>query len=266
MTATMPAREHTGCHRVTAERQPVRMPKERMMPRTTLPAGRLRDSAALALVALALAACSGPSPGASAPPSPSASPSPSATPTPTETTAPPTPSASARPSVTPSAEPEPEPEPAAASCGDEFILDRPHLVWWEGTEAEQLAAADAQPVFEPPAVLEGLDVICVSTFSNPLDDPAGGVVRIAEALVERDDAAFDRLEAWAAANGYAAVSEGPGYLQYAPPADADGSQRSLFWAPLDSTQPSLGNAETIMRYTGADADDIYVTHSVTMPD
>lgn len=234
------------------------------MPRTTLPAARLRDGAALALVALALAACSGASPGDSAPPSPSASPSASATPTPTETTAPPTPSASPRPSVTPSADP--EPAPAAAYCGDEFILDRPHLVWWEGTEAEQLAAADAQPVFEPPAVLEGLDVICVSTFSNPLDDPAGGVVRIAEALVERDDAAFDRLEAWAAANGYAAVSEGPGYLQYAPPADADGSQRSLFWAPLDSTQPSLGNADTIMRYTGADADDIYVTHSVTMPD
>lgn len=236
------------------------------MPRTTLPAARLRDSAALALVALALAACSGASPGDSAPPSPSASPSASATPTPTETTAPPTPSASPRPSVTPSADPAPAPAPAAAYCGDEFILDRPHLVWWEGTEAEQLAAADAQPVFEPPAVLEGLDVICVSTFSNPLDDPAGGVVRIAEALVERDDAAFDRLEAWAAANGYAAVSEGPGYLQYAPPADADGSQRSLFWAPLDSTQPSLGNADTIMRYTGADADDIYVTHSVTMPD
>ncbi|WP_425844426.1 hypothetical protein [Agrococcus sp. TSP3-2-1] len=235
------------------------------MPRTnpaTAPAARVRDGAVLALAVLALAACGGPSPGDSAPPTPSASPTPSATPTPSEAAPEPTSTARATPSVTPP----PSPAPAAAKyCGDEFILDRPHLVWWEGTEAEQLAAAEAKPVFEPPAVLEGLDVICVSTFSNPLDDPAGGVVRIAEALVERDDAAFDRLEAWAAENGYAAASEGPGYLQYAPPADPDGSQRSLFWAPLDSTQPSLGNSETIMRYTGADADDIYVTHAVTMP-
>lgn len=235
------------------------------MPRTnpaTIPAARLRDGAALALAVLALAACSGPSPGDSAPPTPVASPSASDSPTPTETSAAPTPTATPAPSVTPTASPAPA---AAAYCGDEFILDRPHLVWWEGTEAEQLAAADAKPAFEPPEVLAGLDVSCVSTFSNPLDDPAGGVVRIAEALVERDDAAFARLEAWAAENGYEPVSEGPGYLQYAPPEDADGSQRSLFWAPLDSTQPSLGNAETIIRYTGADPDDIYVTHAVTMP-
>jgi hypothetical protein len=237
------------------------------MPRPSSPSAAIRGAqltGAVAIALLALAACGGPAPGDSASPTPSAPPSPSTSPraTPSATPAP-TPSVTPRPAPTPTAS-----EPAAAHryCGDEFILDRPHLVWWEGTEAEQLAAADARPAFEPPEVLAGLDVICVSTFSNPLDDPAGGVVRIAEALVERDDAAFARLEAWAAANGYAPVSQDPGYVQHAPPADADGSQRSLFWVPLDSTQPSLGNAETIIRHTGADPDDIYVTHAVTMPD
>lgn len=245
---------------------------------------RVASAAVLVAVLLALAACAEPG---GAPPSPSAGPiaSPSATPSPSASASPnpassaspnpasgPVPTASPSTTVSPSAptrstQPDASaaPTPAAATaaryCGDAFVLDRPHLVWWEGDEAAQLVAAAVRPAFEPADAIAGLEVQCVATFSSPVDGDPGGVVRISEAFVERDDAAFATLEAWAAANGYQRASDDR-FTQWERPETGDGTSVSIFWAPLDGTEPMMGNAAEIVRQTGVDPDAISVWHGV----
>lgn len=229
---------------------------------------RIASVSAIVIV-LALAGCAEP---AEAPPTPSATSQP-----PSQL---PSPSPSAAPSATPNAEPAPASAsppagsaqpgasatatPAAARyCGDAFVLDRPHLVWWEGDEAAQLAAADVQPVFEPPDALAGLEVQCVATFTSPVDGEPGAVIRISEAFVEHDDSVYAALEAWATANGYQPTSDDR-YTPWERPTD-DGTGVSIFWAPIDGSTPMIGNGAEIVRQTGVDPDAIAVSHGVYSP-
>jgi hypothetical protein len=221
-------------------------------------------AAALAAVLLALVGCAEPR---EAPVTQSASASASSRPTPGPTASS---SATARPTPSPSAPASPS-EPAASAmptqtaaaaaryCGDAFILDRPHLVWWEGDEAAQLASANAQPVFEPPEALGGLEVQCVATFSSPVDGDPGGVVRISEAFVENDASVFATLEAWAAANGYERATDDR-YPTWERAATGGATSDSMFWAPIDD--PMIGRGAEIVSQTGVDPDAITVWHGV----
>lgn len=106
--------------------------------------------------------------------------------------------------------------------------------------------AEPQGVFEPAGALEGLDVVCVATYRTPTDG-APGVAVVSEAVLERDDGAFTALEAWASANGYEPPSGATGFVERQAPPNADGtSTMKIFWAPLHSDSPTIGNAADIL--------------------
>lgn len=222
-------------------------------------------------LALLLAGCtqpatleptSDPSPSASPAASPSA---PAATPTVVDPPAP-APSPTASPASGPSVSPPPAtPAAAAPYCGDEYVLSVLRtIVGWEGDREQQLAMARPQPTFEPADVLAGLDVICVATFRVPIEDedePAVAVV--SEALLERDDDAFDVLADWASEHYYESrFRQGGSFIERDAPPEADGSlTRKIFWAPLDGDEPTIANAAEIVRLTGAPPDAILVWHA-----
>lgn len=203
----------------------------------------------LPLAILAIAGCASP-PGEPATPS-------ATEPVPTTSA-----TASAAPTPSESTEPTASQEPGSAPyCGDAFVLERAHLVWWEGDETAQLASADVQPEFEPADAIAGLDVVCVASYSTPVDGTPGGVGRVSEAVLERDDEAFAQLESWAAANGYSPLDAQPGFVEHHAPANADGTTtRKIFWAPIDGDEPVIGDAADILRHTGAEPDAIFVWH------
>ncbi len=217
-----------------------------------------------------------PSAGPTAGPSASASPRPSRSPA---ERPPPEPSRSAEstppaPSATAASAPDPGPDPlppappsptatadAVPYCGDEFVLDRNHLMWWPGDAAAQLAAADVRDAFEPADAIAGLDVVCAASYSSPVDGAGGGIVRVSEALLERAPRSFAALRRWARTNGYTTTAEQP-FVERSRPEAADGTTTmKIFWAPLDGDDPTIGGADDIARQTGAASDAIYVWHA-----
>ncbi|SFR99750.1 hypothetical protein SAMN04487783_0383 [Agrococcus baldri] len=203
----------------------------------------------LALAVAALAGCAAPQPAATTAPG---------------TPAPAAPSAEPTPSATPTASPSPTSTASAAAlpyCGDEFIVDRSSIVWWMGTQEEQLAQAAPEPGFVAAEALAGLDVVCAITYRSPTDGEPG-VMQTSEAFVASDGGALEQLEAWAAANGYVAQSEGDGFQELHQPPNADGTTtRKIFFAPLDGEHPPIGDAERLVALTGAPPDAIYVWHA-----
>lgn len=131
-----------------------------------------------------------------------------------------------------------------------------------GSQEEQLEQAAPEPGFAAAEALAGLDVVCAITYRSPTDGDSGVVVRTSEAFVAGDGGALEQLEAWAAANGYVAQSEEPGFQELHQPPNADGSTtRKIFFAPLDGERPPIGDAERLIALTGAPPDAIYVWHA-----
>jgi hypothetical protein len=202
------------------------------------PVRRVFAGSLLALALAALAGCAAP-----APATPSAEPTPSAI-------------ATASPSPAPTASAD-----ALPYCGDAFIVDRSKIVWWMGTQEEQLAQAAPEPGFIAAEALAGLDVVCAITYRSPTDGESG-VVQVSEAFVATDGGALGQLEAWAASNGYVAQSEESGFQELHQPPNADGTTtRKIFFAPLDGEHPPIGDAERLIALTGAPPDAIYVWHA-----
>lgn len=193
---------------------------------------------------------------------------PASTPDPTATTATPTPQPSSDVPTSPAPTAPASPSPSAHAsdaryCGDEYVLlmigSGP--VGWEGTEEEQLAQAQPEASFEPAEALAGLDVECVVTYRIPTDG-SPGVAVVSEAVVARDDVVFQELEAWAAANDYTSRTGQTGFVEREAPLNADGtSTRKIFWAPLDGTDPTIGNAADIVRLSAAQPDAVLVWHA-----
>lgn len=204
--------------------------------------------AAACALALLLPGCGQP-----ATPMPVVSPAPSSPPT-------------ASPAPAPPAAP-PAPGPTAVDgapyCGDAFVLSLVSGdVGWQGTPEQRLAMAQPRPTFEPADALAGLDVVCVATYRMPVDDEPGVAV-IAQALLERDDDAFDALADWASEHYYESrTRSGSSFVEREAPPDPDGgSTRTIFWAPLDGDNPAIQDAAEIARLTGAAPDAILVRHA-----
>lgn len=217
----------------------------------------MRPTLALATAGIALVALVGCVPSA-----------PAATPEPVPTTTTPTPQPSSDPpsppATTPPASPSPSPDASdARSCGDEYVLMATGSgpVGWEGTDEERLAQAQPEATFTPAEALAGLDVECVVTYRIPTDG-SPGIAVVSEAVLARSDVVFQELEAWATANGYTSRTGQTGFVEREAPLNPDGtSTMKIFWAPLDGTDPTIGNAADIVRLSGAEPDAVLVWHA-----
>ncbi|GAA2174154.1 hypothetical protein GCM10009846_19010 [Agrococcus versicolor] len=180
---------------------------------------RRRCLAAPVALAILLSGCAAAEPEASPSASAVESPIPSATPSPTPT---PTPT----PTSTPSAEPAAEPP----RCGDAYVLDSNQsssIGQIPGTDEEVLAALAPRPGFAAEGALDGLAVLCTVITTGLVDGPPNpdgspSIVGVSTAFVDGAGAVDEAIAAWAAANGYAATSDGE-HPEYALPRDADGN-------------------------------------------
>lgn len=138
--------------------------------------------------------------------------------TPAQTPAPtPTPTAIPTPTQTPTPTPTPTPTAAPSGsqldfaystpCADATAIDPESVttIRWDGTYDEQLAQAELRPGFEPTGMLAADTVLCSLSYRLPLDgEPSTGHFSVAYV---RDANALEQVEAWAAANGYAAPAD-----------------------------------------------------------
>ena len=99
------------------------------------------------------------------------------------------------------------------------------------------------------------------TYRIPTDG-SPGIAVVSEAVLARSDVVFQELEAWATANGYTSRTGQTGFVEREAPLNPDGtSTMKIFWAPLDGTDPTIGNAADIVRLSGAEPDAVLVWHA-----
>jgi len=153
--------------------------------------------------------------------------------------APPPATTSAAPSSAPT--PSDETEAAPPQCGDAYVLasNQQSSTPLIGTDEEVLAALDPRPGFPVADALTGLDVLCTVTTTTTADGPPNpdgtpSILALGTAFLGADPDPTATLEAWAAANGYAAQAGSAGdYPERFAPLAADGTTTTkIVWLPV----------------------------------